>query len=67
MADLPHVRYVRRKAGGGGAASASDGAFRLQEEANRRARERRMRDGGLTVGELFAGKGQQTDRKDGKH
>lgn len=54
--DLPHVNYG--KAGRGdrkeAPVRAGDPAFRLQQEANERARMRRMTRGGVTVDELFA-------------
>lgn len=53
--DLPHVNYPKRKGKGGDVpVRADDPAFRMQQEANERARMRRMSKKGVTVDELFA-------------
>lgn len=59
QADLPHVIFTRSKKGPGTPKQSDvNDAWRLQEEANRKARERRaarQRKEGYTVAELFRG------------
>lgn len=59
QADLPHVLYLRDGKGGRQPKQTDiNDAWRLQEEANRKARERRaarQREEGYTVAELFRG------------
>ena len=59
QADLPRVLYLRNDKGGAKPKQTDiNDAWRLQEEANRKARERRaarQRKEGYTVAELFRG------------
>lgn len=59
QADLPHVLYLRDGKGGAKPKQSEvDKAWKMQEEANRKAQERRaarQRKEGYTVAELFRG------------
>lgn len=57
QADLPHTLYMKDKADSSKNTKASDEVIRLQEEANRKARERKEKESGKipydSVDEVF--------------
>lgn len=66
QADLPHVLYLRDGKGGAKPKQAEvERAWKMQEEANRKARarraERRRREG-YTVAELFSGAAEEQNQ-----
>lgn len=56
QSDLPHTLYTKRGDRSKKGTVVTDDLIRKQEEANRRAKERREKKKGVTLNELFTGK-----------